>query len=404
MEVDMVRPSLARWLFPFAVSLAAAPPAARADVVTDWNLIAINATSVPPNAAAQSRALAIMHGAIYDAVRAVVGKGAAYAVDLRAPPGASLEAGVAAAAHGVLARLVPAQRPTLDAALKVSLAKVAAGKEEGVRLGAEIAERTLALRADDGAAVKAEFAAAPGPGRYQQTPPHRLPAALPHWGKVRPFMVRLGPDLALAGAPAPDSPAFLRDLDEVRRLGGRYSAARTADQTAAAMFWGAPTPVPWNAIARAAAQARKLSLFENARLFAMLAMAGADSQIVAFAEKYARPAWRPITALSGDPPWEPLLGTPPHPEYPSAHAIYSGAAEAVLIAVFGGDEFRVSVTHPPVFGATRSYARFSEITAEVENARVWAGIHFRSAAVDGSAIGRKIGVIVVRDFPRPARD
>jgi hypothetical protein len=399
-----MRLSIARWLFPLAVSLASAPPAARADIVTDWNLIAVNATSLPPNAAAQSRALAIVHGAIYDAVRAVEGKGAAYAVDLRAPQGASLEAGAAAAAHGVLVRLVPAQRPALDAALKASLDKIAAGKEEGVRLGAEVAERSVALRADDGAAAKTEFAATPGPGRYQPTPPHRLPAALPHWGKVRPFMVRLGPDLAFEGAPTPDSPAFLRDLDEVRRLGGRYSAARTADQTAAAMFWGAPTPVPWNAIARAAAQARKLSVSDNARLFAVLAMAGADSQIAAFAEKYSRPAWRPITALAGDPPWEPLLGTPPHPEYPSAHALYSGAAEAVLIAVFGGDEFRVSVTHPPVFGATRSYARFSEITAEVENARVWAGVHFRSAVVDGSAIGRKIGAIVVRDFPKPAHN
>ena len=197
-------------------------------------------------------------------------------------------------------------------------------------------------------------------------------------------------------------------------MGARNSTTRTADQTAAAIFWTVQTAVPWHAAARAASAAKGLSLSDNARLFALLSMASADSQIVAFGEKYKRPHWRPITAiravmdlnspaLNGNAGWEPLLVTPPHPEYPSAHAVFSGAAEAVLRAFFGRDEVDVSVTAPGPFGVTRTYHKFSELTEEVNNARVWGGIHFRSADVDGAEIGRKIGEIVMREFANSPR-
>ena len=141
---------------------------------------------------------------------------------------------------------------------------------------------------------------------------------------------------------------FARDFDEVKSVGARNSTTRTADQTAAAIFWTVQTAVPWHAAARAASAAKGLPLSENARLFALLSVASADSQIIAFEEKYKRPHWRPITAiraatdlniaaLKGDAGWEPLLVTPPHPEYPSAHAMFSGAAEAVLRGFFGND-------------------------------------------------------------------
>ena len=151
----------------------------------------------------------------------------------------------------------------------------------------------------------------------------------------------------------------------------------------------------------------------NARLFAILSLATANSQIVGFDEKYKRPHWRPITAiraaaeldiptLKGDRNWEPLLVTPPQPDYPSAHAIFSGAAEAVLRAFFGSDDVEVNVTFPAPFGVTRSYRRFSEMTEEVDNARVWGGIHFRSADRDGSEVGRKIGAIATAGVPQAA--
>src|SRR4051812_45509177 len=123
----------------------------RADVVTDWNVIALNATAVPANSILQSRVLAVVHGAIYDAVRAIDQKEAAYAVDLKAPAGTSVDAAVASAAHGVLVRLAPAQRPTLDAALGTALSKVAEGsaKADGIALGTQIADTTVGLRATD---------------------------------------------------------------------------------------------------------------------------------------------------------------------------------------------------------------------------------------------------------------
>ena len=239
---------------------------------------------------------------------------------------------------------------------------------------------------------------------------------MPQWGAITPFVLRNSTGLDLKGAPAITTAQFARDFEEVKSVGARNSTTRTADQTAAAIFWTVQTAVPWHAAARAASSAKGLSLSENARLFALLTMASADWQIIAFEEKYQRPHWRPITAiraatnlsipaLKGDAGWEPLLVTPPHPEYPSAHATFSGAAEAVLRSFFGSDEINVSVsvTAPGPFGVTRTYRKFSELTEEVDNARVWGGIHFRSADVDGTEIGRKIGEIVMREFPNSPR-
>ena len=399
-----------------ALALGAGLSCVQADVVTDWNAIALDATAVPPNSILQSRVLAIVHGAIYDTVRALNQKGAAYAVDLKAPAGTSLEAAVATAAHGVLLRLAPAQRPALDAALDRSLSRIpeGRGRSDGVALGTQVAEMTVALRGTDRSTATVTFTPRPGVRLYQLTPPHSMAAILSHWGAVTPFVVSSASALEWKGPPAIASADFARDFEEVKSLGARNSVTRTADQTAAAVFWTVQTAVPWHAAARAAARAKGLTVAENARLFAVLSMATADSQIVAFAEKYKNPHWRPITAiraggglgipaLKADADWEPLLGTPPHPEYPSAHAVFSGAAEAVLTRFFGADSVKVSVTFPPVFGVTRTYTRFSQITEEVDNARVWGGIHFRSADKDGSAVGRRIGEIAMRDFPRSAQ-
>jgi type II secretion system protein G len=416
--IPMTRTGITRRLAALALATVCLLPIARvrADVVTDWNVIALNATAVPPNSILQSRALAIVHGAIYDAVRAVDRKGGAYAIDVEAPAGTSVDAAVVSAAHGSLVRLAPAERQMLDAALNVSLSKIAdgQGKTEGTALGQQIAEKLVALRSTDGAAVKVVFTAKPGVGLYQFTLPHSLPAILAQWGSVTPFVLRSSAGLDLKGAPALTAAQFARDFEEVRSVGARNSTTRTADQTAAAIFWTVQTAVPWHAAARAASAAKGLSLSENARLFALLSMASADSQIIAFAEKYNRPHWRPITAiraatdlniaaLKGDIGWEPLLVTPPHPEYPSAHAMFSGAAEAVLRGFFGDDQVDVSVTAPGPFGVTRTYHKFSELTEEVDNARVWGGIHFRSADVDGSEIGRKIGEIILREFANSPR-
>jgi hypothetical protein len=389
---------------------------AQADVVTEWNAVALQATANPPNSILQSRVLAVVHCAVYDAVRSLDRKTPSCAVDIAAPPGTSAEAAVVAAAHGVLVRLAPAERTMLDGALKLSLSKLpdGRGKTQGTEIGAQIAERAVTARAADGAAAKAEFTPKPGPGLYQLTPPQMMPAILAHWGSVKPFVLAGTAGFDFKGPPPLSSAEFAREFDEVKSLGARNSATRSADQTAAAIFWTVQTAIPWHAAARAASEARGLSLFENARLFALLSLATADSQIVTFAEKYARPHWRPMTAiraaadlnipaLKGDRNWEPLLVTPPHPQYPSAHAAFSGAAEAALRKYFGNDNVKVSVTAPGVFGVTRTYDSFSAMTDEVNDARVWGGIHFRSADTDGADVGRRIGEVVMREFPNSTR-
>jgi hypothetical protein len=399
-----------------AALAAACATTARADVVTEWNVIAIGATAMPPNSILQTRTLAIVHAAIYDALRAVDRSGAAYAIDIALEGDTSIDAAVAAAAHATLVRLAPASKATLDAALGAALAKLGdtPARRNGANLGAQVGERVVALRGGDGADTKVAFDAKPGVAAWVPTPPLSLPGILPQWGAVTPFVLHDAGGIEWPGPPRPGSAGFARDYEESKSLGARHSSTRSADQTAAAIFWTVQTAVPWHAAARAVSAAKGLSISENARLFAVLSMATADSQIVAFAEKYRRPHWRPITAIrSGvaadaapalprDANWEPLIGTPPHPEYPSAHAIFSGAAEAVLRVWLGGDDIDLSVTYPQVFGITRSWRRLSQITDEVGDARVWGGIHFRSADRDGIDVGRRIGAIVVRDFPARA--
>ena len=387
--------------------------AAAADVVTEWNAVAITATAVPPNSIVQSRTLAITHAAMFDAINAIERRYAPYAVDVTAPAGASIDAAGAAAAHGVLVRLAAGQAPALDAALKATLARIAdeRAREAGAAVGRQVAEQLVALRAGDGSDARVTATSGTTVDRWVPTPPQNLSPILTQWGAVRPFLVANAAQLPIKDPPGLLTEEFARDFDEVKRVGARHSATRTADQTAAAIFWTVQTLVPWNAAARAAAAAKGQSVLENARVFALLNMAAADSQIAAFAIKYRQPRWRPVTAIRNagvlndprfpaDPAWEPLLGTPPQPDYPSAHAIGSGAAEAVLVAAFG-DRVEVSVMHPPVFGVTRTYRSFSQIADEVDDARVWGGIHFRTADTQGAVIGRKVAHWERKHYFRP---
>jgi PAP2 superfamily len=385
-----------------------------ADAVSDWNVVAIEATAIPPNSILQSRVLAIVHAAIYDAARAVTREAPSYAIEAQQAGPIEIDAAIASAAREVLTRLAPSQAATIEAAYQAALGKIADGatKTNGIALGKEVAEKLLAIRAADGFNAKVDVTLKEGPGLYQVTPPHGLRPILSGWGQVKPFVVQVD-SVSSAAPPALTSPQFAADFKEVKELGARNSKSRTADQTAAAVFWTVQTAVPWFAAARAASAARPAPVLDNARVFAMLAVATADSQIACFKYKYDYMHWRPITAiraaatqkigpLVGDASWEPLLGTPPHPEYPSAHACFSGAAEAVLRGALKTDSVLVSVTHPPVFGVTRTYASFSAIAKEVIDARVWGGIHFRSADIQGYELGKRVGEAVLKYFPGQA--
>jgi len=238
-----------------------------------------------------------------------------------------------------------------------------------------------------------------------------VPPVLPHWPQVKPFVLTSPSQFALPGPPPLDSPAFIRNFNEVKDVGGRLSTTRTNEQTATAIFWAGSEIPPLNAIARALAAAKKTSVSDNARLFAYLNMAMADSLIAGFDVKYRVNFWRPITAirngaalgnsaLTADPGWEPLLVTPPHPEYPSAHALATGAAAEVLTGFLGSDRVELALVQPPL-GVHRRWESLPQIVKEMEDARVWGGIHFRFSDEHGTQLGRRIGVYALQNILRP---
>lgn len=393
-----------------ALTMAAAllsPPLARADVVTEWNLVAVNA-SAATNSLVESRVLAIVHASMFDAANAIERRYAHYLAEFKPPAGASMDAAVAAAAHDVLGWLFPSQMPMLDGALAATLGRIADGvsKDGGLAFGREVAQAYVAARGKDGADGRAQHSSAPGPGQWEPTPPARAPMALPHWGEVTPFTAPSLAWLEVKGPPPITNEAFARDLDEVRRVGARNSTERTADQTAAAIFWIINTGVPWQFAARAAAQQLGPSVVDNARIFALMNMAGADAYIASWGIKRKVNHWRPVTAIRNastnpDPAWEPLLNTPAHPEYPSGHCIYTGAAAAALQLLFNTDQVAFSATYGGPNGVIRTWRSFSQMEKEVENARVWGGIHFRTADEHGTQMGRAIAERAVATLMRP---
>ena len=309
-----------------------------------------------------------MHAAIYDAVNGVDRRHAPYAVTATAPAGASAEAAAAAAAHGVLARFYPAQQAPLDAALAKSLQAIPDGtpKTDGAAFGVSVAERVFAISREDGASATVNYEFGKLPSSWRPTAPGMTPR-LAQWGKVKPFLIE---DIAAFSPPGPlpvDGAAYAKEINEIIAMGGVDSVERTSRQTATAIFWTVSTPVPFNALARGAAKAKKLGLAETAQLFALLNMAASDSQIVTWEAKYRHGFLRPITAIReastlGNPAirqdasWEPLLDTPAHQDYPSGHCAFTGAAIAVLQHFFGDDATSAAtkVTWPSL-GVTRSW-------------------------------------------------
>jgi hypothetical protein len=371
---------------------------ARADAVTDWNA---TAAALPTDGALElSRVMATMHGAIHDALNSIEPVYQAYRFRVEAPPGASKDAAAAAAAHLVLTALVPAHAGVFDSALAASLSKVPEGqrKTDGIAVGRTAARAMLDWRA------KAN--AHDGPAASQRVSLLGAPGALRGAGGMTPFLARpaanTDPESSLASTLPP------RDFDEVRKLGGRYSTSRTAEQTAVALFWAGNELLLLNAAARAASEANNLSMHENARLFALLHMVSADAAIAAPDLSFNADEAHPIEAIragygaiAADPDWVPLLITAPNHGDPLRHCIVTGAAVQLLREHFGFDQIRFEFISPGALGMTRSYESFWQIATEMEDARVWAGIHFRSIVERSTEIGRRMGAHAIASYMRP---
>ncbi len=396
-------------LFPWTGHVQA--QTAGADPVVEWNANLLQAISTATTSGLlHSRWAAIVHTSIYDAVVSVTGDGEPYGgIRVFTPGGASVEAAVIAAAHYALVHLLPNQQPALDSQYWSSLtARGLSISDPGVEAGEKVAAQVLALRAMDGSAAAQFPYTAPGsgnPGVWVPTPPAFAPASLPGWGHVTPWVMRSQSQFRLGPPPALDSDLYAMDVNEVKDIGTENSVVRIGPETDVAIWWNSSAVSIWNPIASQVAAAKKLSISESSRLFALLNIAAADAAIACWDSKYTYNFWRPISAIRSadgfritpDPNWLPFLATPPFPEYPSGHAEISGAMAQILISLFGDKPGVTMVAHSPAHLAfDHLWFRFTQGIDEVINARVWEGIHFRNSDEQGMRAGRCVGQFVVR--------
>jgi hypothetical protein len=398
---------------------------ARADVVTDWNSIALDAIragNTPPPAAARN--LAILHASIYDAVNGIRRSYKPYFVTTAGPADASIEAAASAAARRVLLSLYPSMQSAIDSAYQASLARTANNNRitQGIQWGEWVAGEILQSRSNDGSSNTVDFTPGTQPGQWRPTISFGgvvRPALLPHWGSVRPFALATNSQFRPPSPPALDSAAYAFEVNLLKAVGALTNSTRTAEQTQIAQFWGygpgSATPAGhWNQIAQVVADhgRSERAVEEKARLFALLNIAMADAAIASWDCKYIFNFWRPITAIreagsdgnpatNADASWVPLLATPPFPEYTSGHSTFSAAAATVLAYVLGSDRIRFAVGSDDLPGVRRSYSSFSEAAVESGISRIYAGIHFPSANLHGLSTGAAVGTYVAWNFLTP---
>jgi hypothetical protein len=398
------------------------------DPVLEWIGVmntAVLTAGTAPNVT--SRVVALVSASVFDAVNGIEPRFRPLLVRPDASHNASQRAAAIQAAYAILMHLYSTQQSAmLTARHDASLAALASTEKAeaiaaGVAWGQTVADAIWASRLTDG------FAPPPPPflgvlgivgtpgavGFWRPTPPANASGATPQiatmtpWVLTRPSQFRLAPPLAL------NSAEYAADLNEVKVMGTLSGSMRLPDQSELALFWALNTPLAWNRIAAQISAGRGLTLTENAHLFALLNITLSDALIACWDSKYRYVFWRPVTAIrtgltpaDAEPLWEPwldsLTGTPAHPEYPSAHSSMSGAAAFILAAAFG-ENTAFSLTSEIRPGA-RSFSSFSEAIAEIVDARVFGGIHFRTSCLRANTLGRAVADYVSRHAMRGRGD
>lgn len=447
----------------------------RTSWIVRWNEIAITASGrdhTPPKAndnwklgqqmgpTRSSRALAIVHIAMYDAIMSINPRYTNYLDTPRSPSNASMKAAIAQAAHDTLVEFYPSQKEIFQEALKEDLSHIPDGesKEDGITLGKLTALQILNERHNDGSewstpGLEVRYDVIMGVGTWHPDPIHTDQKALtPEWGKVKPFAMRGSSQFRVPPPPRLNSPEYAKAFNEVKRLGGDgviTPTERTEEQTNIGFFWGydgtpslcAPVKL-YNQIASQIGQEQKLDVVDMARLLTLVNIALADAGIAAWESKYYWNFWRPVSAIreadpgtgpTGNGDGNPLtegdltftsLGapavngagrnfTPPFPTYPSGHAVFGGALFEVLRNFFGTDKYSFSFVSEEFNGVTtdqygelrpllpRSFNSFSEAEDENGQSRIYLGIHFSFDKTEGIIQGRKIGELVSESLLKP---
>jgi hypothetical protein len=400
-----------RWVMPAILTGLAGPVSA--DVITDWNektvALVTARTMLPPQA---ERVMATVHVAMFDAVNSIERRYLPYKLQLPAAKETSKEAAAAVAAATVLAALLPNSGDEMKTALAAYLATIPPGisKDDGVKLGEAVATKIAAERANDGAGAADAYRPKTRPGVYVPTPI----TASSMWPNVTPFAMtsptqfRPKPPISLHGE------QWASDFNEIQKLGGKTSTARSAQQNEDGRFWlvtGAPSYHP---LVRQLVVAKKMDVVDTARFMALVSAATADAYIAVFEAKYHYDFWRPITAIrngdTDDNPatereatWQPIDNTPMHPEYPCAHCITSATIATVAEIVLGSaDVPEIVMTSATAPGVTHRWTNLWTYADEVSLARIYAGFHYRFSTRVGQDMGRNIGRFVVENVMKPA--
>lgn len=408
-------------------TLAFAPLAHAADnSVLYWNDQALNAIRLartPPPIAAHH--LATVHAAIYDSVNGITRTHQPWQGKAAAPAGANMDAAIASAAYTVInAYFGQATNPqVIRNAYDEALAAIPDGpaKTAGLAFGKQIADVVLALRAQSGwnKPVEGVFSSTE-PGKWRETPPGFRPPVLPHWTKVKPFVMKSPEQFRPPPPPAVDSQEHAEEIAYVTRVGARDNAERTEYETLAAPFWAddlgsATPPGHWNVIAQDLTRRNQLSVPETARLFALLNLACADAGISCWETKYHYSTWRPETAIRevtkainphavANPDFIPLMGSPAFASYTSGHSTFSSAGSRILERYFRTDDIEFTTTSDGLPGAVRSFKKLSDARKEIGMSRVWGGIHYMSDNLVGQEVGLKLADYVYDNALQPTRD
>jgi hypothetical protein len=418
------------------------PAVARANAVTYWDEITSNAIVAPvPTGAGQpppvaALSFAMVQGAVYDAVNAIDRGYQPYLMQPPSNPTDSKEAATAAAAYRVLVGfddlpgLFPLQRPTLQPIYNIYIATLPndppGSRDAGIAIGESTARAMLIERQNDGRFGPPPVLYPPAPGIWRPTPPNNGNDPAPWVGNVRPFLVPNVEMLRTDGPNALTSAEYAEDFNEIKEIGSLTSITRTADQTDAAIWWQEHAQSLYHRMFRMLAEDHGLGIVRSARMFAMLSLAGADASIGCWNDKYYWQFWRPITAIreadtdgnpatEPDPTWWPLfhpttpvcnppaLVTPPFPDHPSGHSCVTSAFVHTLQNFFGTDRIAIRNAYSTKSCTYRSFDRFSDALKEVIDARVWAGIHFRTADTQGAVLGNKVAHYLRSHYFQPVQ-